>query len=94
MSRQFLINWKATKDAKKKITDGRTMTGQTMYPFSGTYIRFWSHNLVFWFRNYKINFLTSECSHPVAATIYLITVFKIWKYFWGELCAFCSQTFF
>lgn len=35
VSRQFLIKWKATKDAKKKITDGRIMTGQMMYPFSG-----------------------------------------------------------
>lgn len=34
-SRQFLINWKATKDARKKITDGRIMTGQITYPFSG-----------------------------------------------------------
>lgn len=41
LSRQFLINWKATKDAKKKITDGRIMNGHIMYPFSGIDISFW-----------------------------------------------------
>lgn len=35
MSRQFLIKWKASKDAKKKITDGRNLTGQITYPSSG-----------------------------------------------------------
>lgn len=35
MSRQFLINWKASKDVKKKITDGRIITGQISHPFSG-----------------------------------------------------------
>ncbi|KAB5533275.1 hypothetical protein PHYPO_G00129920 [Pangasianodon hypophthalmus] len=37
LSRQFLINWKASKDAKKKITDGRDMTGQITYPFSADF---------------------------------------------------------
>ncbi|KAF5897497.1 COP9 signalosome complex subunit 5, partial [Clarias magur] len=32
VSRQFLIKWKASKDAKKKITDGRNLTGQITYP--------------------------------------------------------------
>ncbi|KAM9436298.1 protein phosphatase 1 regulatory subunit 42 isoform 2-T2 [Clarias gariepinus] len=35
VSRQFLIKWKASKDAKKKITDGRNLTGQITYPSSG-----------------------------------------------------------
>ncbi|XP_046689769.1 protein phosphatase 1 regulatory subunit 42 isoform X2 [Silurus meridionalis] len=33
LSRQFLIKWKASKDAKKNITDGRIKTGQITYPF-------------------------------------------------------------
>ena len=34
LSRQFLINWKASK-AKKKLKDERVMTGQITYPFNG-----------------------------------------------------------
>ncbi|XP_027032144.1 protein phosphatase 1 regulatory subunit 42 [Tachysurus fulvidraco] len=37
MSRQFLINWKASKDARKRITDGRKTTGQITYPFSADF---------------------------------------------------------
>ncbi|XP_060756812.1 protein phosphatase 1 regulatory subunit 42 [Neoarius graeffei] len=37
MSRQFLINWKASKDVKKKITDGRIITGQISHPFSADF---------------------------------------------------------
>ncbi|XP_062377319.1 protein phosphatase 1 regulatory subunit 42 [Sardina pilchardus] len=32
LSRQFLINWKASKEAKKKLKDERIMTGQIIYP--------------------------------------------------------------
>lgn len=60
MSRQFLINWKATKEAKKKITDGRIMTGQITYPFSGMDINILSF---FWFHMNKIYVLKSECGH-------------------------------
>lgn len=40
LSRQFLINWKASKEARKKITEGRHLTGQTAYPFPGMDISF------------------------------------------------------
>ncbi|KAK6293130.1 protein phosphatase 1 regulatory subunit 42 isoform X1 [Coregonus clupeaformis] len=37
LSRQFLINWKASKDAKKKLKDERIMTGQITYPFTADF---------------------------------------------------------
>ncbi|XP_035268673.1 protein phosphatase 1 regulatory subunit 42 isoform X1 [Anguilla anguilla] len=33
LSRQFLINWKASKDARKKILDERLMAAQMTHPF-------------------------------------------------------------
>ncbi|XP_026860260.2 protein phosphatase 1 regulatory subunit 42 isoform X1 [Electrophorus electricus] len=37
LSRQFLINWKASKEAKKKEKDEKIMTGQMTYPFSADF---------------------------------------------------------
>ncbi|KAM6977655.1 protein phosphatase 1 regulatory subunit 42 [Aplochiton taeniatus] len=38
LSRQFLINWKASKEAKRKIKDERIMTGQLVsYPFTADF---------------------------------------------------------
>ncbi|XP_010884176.2 protein phosphatase 1 regulatory subunit 42 isoform X1 [Esox lucius] len=34
LSRQFLINWKASREAKKKLKDERIMSGPFTYPFT------------------------------------------------------------
>ncbi|KAL1006482.1 hypothetical protein UPYG_G00072930 [Umbra pygmaea] len=37
LSRQFLINWKASKEAKKKLKDERIMTGQITFPLTADF---------------------------------------------------------
>ena len=39
LSRQFLINWKASKEAKKKMKDEKILTRQITFPFIGKSIQ-------------------------------------------------------
>lgn len=48
LSRQFLINWKASKDAKKKLDDGKDIKEQTTNPLTRIFAAiFYSFHYIF-----------------------------------------------